>query len=125
MKKKFSLLLSQLPVVVGSIFFGNKIKPITVFGLALLYEVLCFLIFFGAKIWKELEPSLVKATADKLRVAFLNIFSGFRRRYKRQIYYYHRVFNVRGLRTTAAYTLEVEKVFVELHIAPAYLKKRR
>ncbi|MCP4701908.1 MAG: NACHT domain-containing protein [Gammaproteobacteria bacterium] len=49
----------------------------------------------------------------------LGLRSGFRRRYKREVIYEHRFFNVRGLRTTGTFTLELEQVFVELRIAPA------
>jgi len=47
-------------------------------------------------------------------------FSSFRRRYNQHIFFEHRVFNVRGLRTRGTFTLELEQVFVDLRIAPTY-----
>jgi len=43
---------------------------------------------------------------------------GFRARYQRQLVFRHRVLNVQGLRTQGTFTLELEKVFVELRVAP-------
>ena len=44
--------------------------------------------------------------------------SGFRHRYNQHVYSWHRVFNVRGLRTSGTFALELKQVFVELCIAP-------
>jgi energy-coupling factor transporter ATP-binding protein EcfA2 len=77
---------------------------------------------FARKVWKEVEPGWVKACAEwsdaqaRLLVSWLT--SGFRRRYYRELTYRYRVFNVRGLRTQGTFTLELDKVFVELRIAP-------
>ncbi len=40
-------------------------------------------------------------------------------RYRKHVIFEHRVFNVRGLRTQGTFTLEVDKVYVNLKIAPA------
>ena len=82
------------------------------------------LLGFGRKVWKivwseELEKDAVKATADWLLNAIRIGLSDFRRRYNQQVYFDHRFFNVRGLRTQGNFTLELERVFVELRIAPA------
>jgi hypothetical protein len=73
-----------------------------------------------ADVWKELWPKWKKRFADWLDAQVQRVLSGFgfRRRYYQQLLYRHRVFNVRGLRTQGTYTLELEKVFVELRIAP-------
>jgi len=47
-------------------------------------------------------------------------FSSFYRRYNQHIFFEHRVFNVRGLRTRGTFTLELEQVFVDLRIAPTH-----
>jgi len=92
-------------------------------GLLALYEIGLVLLGFWRKVWKEVWPELekdaVKATADWLLNAIRIALSDFRRRYNRQVYYDHRFFNVRGLRTQGNFTLELERVFVELRIAPA------
>jgi nicotinamide riboside kinase len=122
MKNAFLTLISQVPVVGGAaavLLKVVKIPTLAAIGLAVLYEIL----IFGSKVWKKKEPQAVDAAAEWVTVAFLNLFSRFRRRYNRQVIYDYRVFNVRGLRTTGTYTLEVEKVFVELRIAPGHLQQ--
>jgi len=49
-------------------------------------------------------------------------FNGFLfpRRYNQHVIYEHRMFNVRGLRTQGTFTLQLEKVFVELRIAHSH-----
>ncbi len=122
MKKALLPLISQIPLLGGAAAVLLKVVEIptlVAIGLAVLYEIL----IFGSKVWKELEPQAVTGAAEWVKIAFLNFFSRFRRRYNRQVIYDHRVFNVRGLRTTGTYTLEVEKVFVELRIAPGHLQQ--
>jgi hypothetical protein len=43
----------------------------------------------------------------------------FLRAYLRHIFYEHRVFNIKGLRTLGTYNVELEQIFVELRIAPS------
>lgn len=92
-------------------------------GWLALYEIGLVLVGFWRKVWKkvwpELEKDAVNATADWLLNAIRIALSDFRRRYNQQVYYDHRFFNVRGLRTQGNFTLELERVFVELRIAPA------
>ena len=73
---------------------------------------------------KRLGNNLVDF-ADKL-VSLCTLFaiSGFSAydfglRYRKHVIFEHRVFNVRGLRTQGTFTLEVDKVYVNLKIAPA------
>lgn len=124
MKKIFRTLLSQLPLSVPIVLLQKaQINLVTAIVIAFFCEVLAFVIIFGKKVWEELEPSMVKITADKVKITFLNIFSRFRRKFNKKIIYSHRVFNVRGLRTTGTYTLEIKNVFVELRIAPSHLQR--
>jgi energy-coupling factor transporter ATP-binding protein EcfA2 len=78
------------------------------------------LVGFVGKVWKELEPRWSKAGAEWVDAQTQRMLSGFglRRRYYRQLRYRHRVFNVRGLQTQGTFTLELDKVFVGLRIAP-------
>jgi energy-coupling factor transporter ATP-binding protein EcfA2 len=122
MKKGLLLLISQVPplgaVAAGLLKTGLRLG--TALIVALFWELFIFTIAFGKKVWKELEAEAAAACARWVKVSFLNLFSRFRRRYNRQVIYDHRVFNVRGLKTTGTYTLEVEKVFVDLRIAPGH-----
>jgi energy-coupling factor transporter ATP-binding protein EcfA2 len=125
MKKALWTLISQIPLVGGAAVLWKEVvkHPLAAIGIAVLYELFSFVLIFGSKVWKELEPQAVAGAAEWVKITFLNFFSRFRRRYNRQVIYDHRVFNVRGLRTTGTYTLEVEKVFVELRIAPGHLQQ--
>lgn len=92
-------------------------------GLLALYEIGLVLLGFWRKVWKKIWPTLEKEAVNATAAWLLNAvrigLSGFRRRYNQQVYYDHRFFNVRGLRTQGNFTLELERVFVELRIAPA------
>ncbi len=91
------------------------------------------MIFVGAMFFKQLREKLdslltqamsaiLDGIADYARTSVLLRHSDslFKRRYHKHLSYEHRVFNVRGLRTVGAVTLELEKVFVELRIAPSH-----
>lgn len=125
MKKALWTLISQIPLFGGAAVLWKEVvkHPLAAIGLAVLYELFSFVLIFGSKVWKVLEPQAAAGAAEWVKIAFLNFFSRFRRRYNRQVIYDHRVFNVRGLRTTGTYTLEVDKVFVELRIAPGHLQQ--
>ena len=124
-KTKALLAAGQLPPIAFLYHLREQAlqDPWLALGSLVLYEIGLLLLGFGRKVcekvWPELEKQAINATADWL----LNIvrigLSGFRRRYNKQIYYDHRFFNVRGLRTQGNFTLELERVFVELRIAPA------
>lgn len=43
----------------------------------------------------------------------------FLRAYLRHIFYQHRIFNIKGLRTRGECSIELDQVFVELRIAPS------
>ena len=94
MKKAFLTLISQIPLVGGAaavLLKVVKIPTLAAIGLAVIYEIL----IFGSKGWKELEPQAVAGAAEWVKIAFLNFFSRFRRRYNRQVVYDHRVFKER------------------------------
>ncbi|MDM8556450.1 DUF1566 domain-containing protein [Desulfococcaceae bacterium HSG7] len=112
----------QAPVAGVAAAFWEKIlqQPLFAAGLALLYElILLFWSVLGKEVWEKLKPPVIDFTAEWVKVTVLNFFSHFGRRYKEHLIYEHRVFNVRGLRTTGTYTLEIEKIFVELNLAPS------
>lgn len=77
---------------------------------------------FLGQVWQRLEWRWADSLADwidaQVRLYGSLLLSGFRRRYYRQLRYRHRVFNIRGLQTQGVFTLELEKVFVDLKVAP-------
>ena len=47
-----------------------------------------------------------------------SLFLRYRRRYPQDVIYQHRNFDIKGLTTQSAFTLELEHVFVDLSISP-------
>ncbi len=79
--------------------------------------LIALLVAFFLKVWVILEQKWATSLAGWIDAELRLVFSGFRRRYFRHLVYRHRVFNVRGLRTQGAFTLELENVFVNLKVA--------
>ncbi len=87
-------------------------------GVVAFYEVLLFLISFGAKIWQQLEPRWVSQLADWIDQRKEWLVSHSYRNYCRDLAYQHRDVDVKGLSNQGIYTLALEQTFVELSIVP-------
>jgi energy-coupling factor transporter ATP-binding protein EcfA2 len=115
------LMAVGVPTAAGLAFADKVTKnPWQALGLALLYEVVVLVFGFMAKVWQRLEKRWVDQVADWLDARVRGLFSGrgYRKRYLQHLVYRHRDFDVKGLTTQGIYTLELEKVFVELSVAP-------
>ncbi len=126
LKKLLLILATQLPLAGGAyVWWTGKVAASPIFAafVALAYEFVIFVLGLFAKVWKEIEPEVVKTLATSLRAGFLNLISRFRRDYLQQVCWDHRTFNVRGLRTQGAYTIDLDQVFVELRIAPSHVQQ--
>jgi len=86
--------------------------------ITILYEVLVLIGGFLTKIWQKLEGKWTERIADYIDTILQALFSGYRRRYLEYISYHHRFFDVKGLRTQGPYSLDLEKVFVQLSVDP-------
>lgn len=136
-KKKAQLAIAELPVVLFAGLFWERAleNPITAALILGLYQIGVFLSLFGKKvylkIWKAepitetgLEGKAINACVNWLEnklpehVSNLGRSIKFKKDYKQAVYYEHRFFNVKGLRTQGNFTLELDKVFVELRISP-------
>jgi predicted NACHT family NTPase len=136
-KKKAKFTLFQSPAVIFAGLFWERVleNPITAFLSLAVYEIGVFFLLFGKKIylkiWKAepitetgLEGKVINACVDWLenklpeRVSNLRRSINFKKAYEKAVYYEHRFFNVKGLRTQGNFTLELDKVFVELKISP-------
>lgn len=104
----------------AAIAFAEQLsqRPLLALGVAVLYEIVVFVVGFTAKVWQKMESNLVDRTAARLDEALQRLFSGYRKRYLQHVIYRHRNFDVKGLSTQSIYTLELEQVFVELNISP-------
>jgi predicted NACHT family NTPase len=92
--------------------------PWQALGLALIYEFLVLVGSFVTQVWQKLQGRLVDRMTDRIDALLQGFSPGYRRRYLRHMIFCHRNFDVKGLTTQNIYTLELQKVFVELRIAP-------
>jgi energy-coupling factor transporter ATP-binding protein EcfA2 len=115
------LMAVGVPTAAGLAFADKVTKnPWQALGLALLYEMVVLVFGFVAKVWQRLEKRWVDEVADWLDAGVQGLLSsrGYRKDYLQHLIYMHRAFDVKGLTTQGIYTLELEKVFVELSVAP-------
>lgn len=73
---------------------------------------------FIKKVWEKLEPTFVDKTAASIENWLGRLSWRYEKTYRQHLIYRHRVFDVKGLTTQGIYSLELNKVFVELSIAP-------
>ena len=114
------LLLAVLPIAGGATVWLDTVKqnPLGALLLASVYAVGVFVVGLGKDVWTTFRAEIVAAIADWIKMHFLNMTSRFRRRYNKQVRIDHSTFNVKGLRTPGEYTLDLDKVYVELRIVP-------
>ncbi len=129
-----TLALVIIPLVGGTVaFFGGPEEawiritqaPVTAFLLWIVVKFVLFAVSLGKEVAGNIRPRLVNvltegalAFSDSAWARLRITFSGFRRRYLKHVIYEHRYVNARGLRTQGAFRIRLEKVFVELRIAP-------
>lgn len=87
-------------------------------ALLLVWEACVALIAFWQQVWAKVRPTPVDYLANKLTFWIECRLYGYRKRYLQDVIYQHRNFDVKGLSTQAAFTLELEQVFVDLSVAP-------
>jgi hypothetical protein len=120
---KRRLLLLGVPATLGlliSVFKWSAVSdhPLIAIGLLISYAVLSVCVSFVDKLWGELESTAVRSISLWLIAWFGRSFTRFERRYRRQVFFRHRSFMARGLRTTGTYTLDLDRVFVDITVAP-------
>lgn len=82
--------------------------------LTILAEVLVLIFGICAGVWGKLQADII----NFFYFRFQEVFSFCRRTYIQHMIWHHRDFDIKGLSTQGPYTLELEKVFVELSIIP-------
>lgn len=105
-----------IPIFIEIYKITNSLK--VSIAATILYEFIVFIGGFFNKIWQRLEGKWTDRIADHIDRVFQTLFSGYRRRYFEYISYHHRFFDVKGLRTQGPYSLDLEKVFVQLSVDP-------
>ncbi|MGD9100727.1 MAG: hypothetical protein PVF45_09630 [Anaerolineae bacterium] len=108
-----------VPLVAG-LAFAEQVSqhPWQALGLALLYEMSLAVVRFGGKVWGKLEERWVERVAEGVDSGLLRFAPRYHKRYLQHLIYRHRDFDVKGLSTQGTYTLALERIFVELSIAP-------
>jgi energy-coupling factor transporter ATP-binding protein EcfA2 len=108
-----NILLVGTALVPGAVSFGRKHWFIAAMG----GESLVIVTAFIAKVWDKLETQYVDAVAKWTDPKLQSLLTRYRARYRRAIYFQHRTFDVKGLNTQGAYSLELGQVFVELALS--------
>jgi energy-coupling factor transporter ATP-binding protein EcfA2 len=123
LKKLLIALATQVPLAGGLMAWRDYVaqNPIPSASLALLYELVVFVLAFGKKVWSRVSDKAADSMADWIWDWILKVIgnAGFKRRYMRRVIREHNVFNVSGLGLMQAFRLSLDQVFVELHIDPS------
>ncbi|MCK6557851.1 NACHT domain-containing protein [candidate division KSB1 bacterium] len=109
------LILALLVAPVRS-FMNNN--PYISWSLLIFYGIGVIVFPVAKKIWKKLEPLIVEAITDYIEHHARLIFSKFYKRYVTKLRSQHRFFNVKGITIQSTFSLELQKVFVDLQISP-------
>src|SRR5437879_4238544 len=92
--------------------------PLLALLLVALYEALVFCFQIVGDIWKRLKDRWLDVAAQWVDYRVQELVSGYRRKYVEHVSYECRDFDVKGLSTQGTYTLELQRVFVELSVDP-------
>jgi len=106
--------------VLGSLVLAEWIKKHPILTLLILgvYETTVFCVGILGEVWKRLKDRWLDAVAQWIDYRVQEFVSGYRRKYLEHVFYECRDFDVKGLTTQGTFTLELERVFVELSVDP-------
>lgn len=97
-------------------------NPLLAGGLLLVYEVavgfLTIISAFVNKIWERRGDSWADAIIGQIEYILAFLFLRYKRRYAEFFYEMHRDLEMKGITIRGAYRLELEQVFVDVHLAP-------
>jgi energy-coupling factor transporter ATP-binding protein EcfA2 len=118
----FLLAVGVIPAAAWAFTYERTQNPWQALGLALLFAVVNLILGFVFRVWQKLESRWVDRIVEWMDTELQAIFSGYHKRYLEHLVYRHRAFDVKGLTTQGIYTLELERIFVELTVAPQALQ---
>lgn len=81
-------------------------------------ELLVLVTAFIGKVWDKLEAEYIDYVAKWASPKIAALITRYRARYRRSIYFQHRTFDVKGLNTQGAFSLELDQVYVDLGLSP-------
>lgn len=111
-KITFSILAVTAPVGAAAYFKDHSITA------AALAELVVFATAFIIKVWDKMETQYVDAVAKWASPTLEALITRYTTRYRRAIHFQHRTFDVKGLNTQGAVSLELDQVFVQLALNP-------
>ena len=127
LKSLAPLIVSQLPLA-GVLLAPDWLKGYVTnhpFKSVLFFVLYELLVTISIKVYKKLEDDIVLSIANAAKRAFgafslflINLFSRYRKKYLRDIVFDNRSIKLTGLRTTGAFSLRLDQIFIELRIAP-------
>ena len=110
----------SVPTAVGAVLLDFwKRQPAACTGSAALWAVVVIVFGVVSGVWQHQQGRLV----DGINKRIDRFAPRYRARYLEYLVNRHRNFDVKGLTTQGIYTLELQRVFVELSIAPQTLDK--
>ena len=92
--------------------------PWLALALLVVWELIVLVLGFITDVWGRLREIWGERTAKWIDRRVIALLSRYRKKYEEHLIYRHRDFDVKGLSTQGPYTLELEKVFVELRLQP-------
>ncbi|MEP7135090.1 MAG: NACHT domain-containing protein [Chloroflexota bacterium] len=114
----YLILTIVAPFIGGGInFLGTKnlIEALETGGLTLAVFLAGLFLY---KVFIKIADRWIGRTVDNVDSWLQTMFSGFRKKYFRHLIFRHRDFDVKGLSTQGVFTLDLERIFVELIVSP-------
>lgn len=106
------------PIVGGGITFFDTNNPMQSLKTSGLILIGVFILWFFSKVAEKTMERWVGRSVDSLDNWFQSLVSGFHKKYFRHLIFRHRDFDVKGLSTQGVFTLDLERIFVELTVSP-------
>lgn len=106
------------PIIGGTVTFKESQDPVESIKTGILILAIFVVVAFIYRVFQKIGERWAGSTAEGIDNWLRTVFSGFQGKYLRYITYRHRDFDVKGLSTQGVFTLELERIFVELNVSP-------
>jgi len=113
-----TLVGTLLSLVGGGITFIDTKNPIQSLKTTGLILAIIFILWFAFKVAEKIVQRWIGRTAENMDTWLQSVFSRFPKKYNQHLIFRHRDFDVKGLSTQGVFTLELERIFVELTVSP-------
>ena len=115
-------LLASIPGVGAALLAATQNVGVAI-GAAMIYGGIVLVVSMITGVWQRVREPIIQGTADQILAQIKNNqrnrqYGKHLKPYLKFISFKHRTLDVKGLSTQGQYSLELEKVFVELSISP-------